>query len=295
VKESLDRSSPLPHGSVATPQPDSSPQVFLNHFYLVLDSRTYSAVEEEAFLREHFAVNEKRTTTNAEMTYTGLYFYGCNTYFEFFDIGNSPKDCVGDSAVAFGVDQPGAIRVLQKKLGPSLEPSLKSVTRLYHGKQIPWFFMATPTSLPYEGRLGCWVMEYQPDFLGNWHPQSKGTHRGISRKEILQRYTEILKPVDEPRLEDVVGLTVAVDAPDKNNLIHFCLQLGYQMEKEQNANVVALRGTDFVLRLTPARESVRGIRKIIMRTRNLPEREEEYQLGRSTLKFAGSSAIWSFR
>ena len=277
------------------PQPDSLLQVFLNHFYVVLDSPTYKAVEGDAFLRQHFAVNEKRTTSNADMTYTGLYSYGCNTYFEFFDIGNSPKDCVGDSAIAFGVDQPGAISVLQEKLRPSLEPSLKSVTRLYHGKQIPWFFMATPRSLPYEGRLSCWVMEYHPEFLASWNPQPKGTNRGTSRKEILQRYSELLKPVDEPRLEDVVGLTVAADVDAADSLIDFCLQLGYQVQRKQNEDVVALHGPDFVLLLIPATQSVRGIREIKMRTRNLPEREKERQLGRSTLKFAGSSAIWSFR
>lgn len=277
------------------PQPDSLPQVFLNHFYVVLDSPTYKAIEEDAFLRKHFAVNEKRTTKNAEMTYTGLYFYGINTYFEFFDIGSSPKDCVGDSALAFGVDQPGAIRVLQEKLGPSLEPNLKSVTRLYQSKQIPWFFMATPRSLPYESGLSCWVMEYHPEFLANWNLQPEGRNRGISRKEILQRYSEVLKPVDEPRLEDVVGLTVAVDASDKNSLIDFCLQLRYQIERKQNEDVVALDGPDFVLLLIPATKSVRGIREIKMHTRNPSEPGEEHQLGQSTLRFAGSSAIWSFR
>jgi hypothetical protein len=293
-RKSPDLSTPLQQGSTVVPQPDSLPQVFLNHFYVVLDSPTYNAIEGDGFLRKHFAVNEKRTTTNAEMTYTGLYFYGCNTYFEFFDIGDSPKDCVGDSAIAFGVDQPGAIRVLREKLGLSLEPNLKSVTRLYLGKQIPWFFMATSKSLPYESGLSCWVMEYHPAFLGHWNPQPKGTNRGISRKEILHRYSEVLNPVDEPRLEDVVGLTVAADATATNSLIHFCLQLGYQIERGQYGNV-ALHGPDFILLLIPATENVRGIREIKMRTRSLPEREEEHPLGQSVLKFVGPSAIWSFR
>jgi len=277
------------------PQPDSLPQVFLNHFYMVLDSPTYKAIEEDAFLRKHFAVNERRTTTNAEMTYTGLYFYGTNTYFEFFDIGNSPKGCVGDSAIAFGVDQPGALRVLQEELGPSLEPNLKSVTRLYQGKQIPWFFMATSRSLPYESGLSCWVMEYHPEFLANWNPQPGGRNRGISREEVLRRYSEVLKPVDEPRLKDVVGLTVAVDASDKNSLLDFGLQLSHQIERKQNEDVVALHGPDFALLLIPATKSVRGIREIKMRTRNPSHPGEQHQLGQSTLKFAGSSAIWSFR
>ena len=148
-------------------------------FLCVVDSSTCDAIEKDAFLRKHFAPNEKRTTTNADMTYTGLYFYGVSTYFEFFDVANSPGHRIGNSGIAFGVDQPGAIRVLQENLGPSLEPSLKSVTRLCQGKSVPWFFMATPKSLPYESKLSCWVMEYHPEFLANWNPQAGGTNRGI--------------------------------------------------------------------------------------------------------------------
>jgi hypothetical protein len=275
-------------------QPDSLPKVFLNHFYMVLDSPTSKAIEEDAFLRKHFAVNEKRTTTNADMTYTGRYFYGVNTYFEFFDSADSPRHHVRDCAIAFGVDQPGTINVLQDKLGSSFEPSVLSVTRLYQGKQIPWFYMATLRNLPYESAMSSWVMEYHPEFLAVWNPQPRETNQGISRREILRRYAEVLEPVDEPRLEDVIGLSVAAEAPATDSLIHFCLQLGYSMAREQDGNVT-LEGPDFGLRLIPATENVRGVREIKMRTRALPQPKEEHRLGQSVLKCVGRTAIWSFR
>jgi Family of unknown function (DUF5829) len=294
VKRKLpDHPSPVSQGSLP-PQADSLPEVFLNHFYMVLDSPTSKAIEEDAFLRRHFAVNEKRTTSNADMTYTGRYFYGVNTYFEFFDIADSPQRRVGDCAIAFGVDQPGAIRVLGKKLGPSLEPSVLSVTRLYQGKQIPWFYMATLRSLPYESEMSSWVMEYHPEFLAAWNPQPKEANQGISRRQILKRYAEVVEPVDEPRLEDVIGLTVAADARARDSLIHFCFRLGYSIEKERDGNVT-LQGPDFVLRLIPATEDVRGIREIKMCTRASTQPEEEHPLGQSVLKCVGRSAIWSFR
>ena len=295
-RKSSNRRSPKLRRSPRTPatQPNSFPQVFLNHFYVVLDSATCNAVEENALLRNHFAPNEKRTTTNADLTYTGLYFYGVNTYFELFDIANSPGRRIGDSGIAFGVDQPGAIGVLQEELRQSLEPSLKSVTRLYQGKPIPWFFMAMPRSLPYESEMSSWVMEYHPEFLANWNPQPSGTNFGISRKDILKRYCQVLEPVDEQYLEDVIGLTVAADDRTTKHLVHFCLQLAYQIDREEAGGVI-LRGPDFSLRVIPATADVGGIREIKMRTRSWPQREEECQLGRSTLRFGGSSAIWSFR
>jgi Family of unknown function (DUF5829) len=287
-----DHPSPASPGSLP-PQAGSLPQVFLNHFYMVLDSPTSKAIEENAFLRRHFAVSEKRTTTNADITYTGRYFYGVNTYFEFFDIADSPRHRVRDCAIAFGVDQPGAIRVLEETLGSSLEPSVLSVTRLYQGKQIPWFYMATLRSLPYESEMSSWVMEYHPEFLAAWNPQPKQTNQGILRRQILRRYAEVLEPVEEPRLEDVIGLTVAADTPAIDVLIHFCLRLGYSSERKQDGNVT-LQGPDFVLRLIRASEHVRGIREIKMRTRALAQGEEEHRLGQSVLKCVGRSAIWSF-
>jgi hypothetical protein len=278
---------------MADAQPVSLPQVFLNHFYMVLDSATCTAIEQDAFLRRQFAVNEKRTTTNADITYSGLYFYGANTYFEFFDVTSSPGRRIGDSAIAFGVDQAGAIQVLHESLGPRIETEVKSVTRLFDGKQIPWFFMATARDLPYEGELACWIMEYRSEFLRRWNPQPKGTNRGVSRKDILQRYSAVLERLNEPILEDVIGLKMAADPRATSSLIDFCLKLGYQAERKENE--VSLCGPNFVLVLVPATESVRGIREIKMRVRNARDREKDHQSGKSVLKFVGSSAIWSFQ
>jgi len=279
---------------MSAPQSNALPQVFLNHFYVVLDSPTCRAVEQNAFFTNQFAPNEKRTTTNADLTYTGLYFYGVHTYFELFDIADSPGRHVGDSGIAFGVDQPGAIKALQEKQGPSFEPSLKSVTRLYQGNPIPWFLMAASRSLPYEAELSSWIMEYHPEFLANWNPQPSRTNRGVSREHILKRYTEVLRPVDKPYFEDIFGLTVAAAEPIASSLVRFCLQLGYEIDRKKTDGV-DLHGPDVVLRVIPASESTRGIQEVKMRTRRQLQREEEHQLGRSCLRFVGSSAIWSFR
>src|SRR5262245_32751029 len=90
-------------------------EVPLNHFFLVLDSQTYKDIENSEFLKNEFAVFEKRTTVRTDQTYTGIYYYGTNTYFEFFDVNQKEGSKVGDSAIAFGTDQP-AIAPLQKLL-----------------------------------------------------------------------------------------------------------------------------------------------------------------------------------
>jgi hypothetical protein len=267
--------------------------VFLNHFYVVLDSETYKAIEEDGFLRKRFAPNETRTTVRADQTYTGLYFYGTNTYFEFFDVSNSPRPRVGDSGIAFGVDRPGALKVLQERLGPSLEILPEPITRLYQARQVPWFFMATSKNIPYESGMSTWIMEYHPEFLAKWNPRSRTRNRGVSRREILKRYAEVLKPVKDAGLKDVVGLTVATDERTRENFIQLCRQFGYRTKKEKD-EAVALHGPDFVLRLVPEAAGVRGVREIRLNLRRPSSRAKEWHFGRSMLKFKGRAAVWTF-
>src|SRR5437867_5997339 len=89
--------------------------VALNHFYLTLDSDTYAAIESSEFLQGEFAPFERRTTVRTDKTYTGIYFYGIHTYFEFFDATKSPGSKVGDSGVAFGVEQSDALKLLKTR------------------------------------------------------------------------------------------------------------------------------------------------------------------------------------
>src|SRR5690242_14363290 len=88
----------------------------LNHFYRVIDSATYADLASSRFLRAEFAPCEERTTVRSDRTYTGLYFYGVYTYFEFFDAGQETARRLGDSGIAFGLELPGASRTLQARL-----------------------------------------------------------------------------------------------------------------------------------------------------------------------------------
>src|ERR1022692_1746348 len=75
----------------------------LNHFYVILDHDTFTAIEQNAFLKEQFAVFEKRTTVRTDRTYTGIYFYGHQTYFEMLDATTADPN-LGHGGMAFGND-----------------------------------------------------------------------------------------------------------------------------------------------------------------------------------------------
>ena len=77
-------------GNPVTVEDEPTPKVYLNHFFLLVDSSTYKYIAESDFIKNEFAHFEERTTVveNNE-SYSGAYIYGKNTYFEFFDKSES--------------------------------------------------------------------------------------------------------------------------------------------------------------------------------------------------------------
>src|SRR5262249_46010053 len=49
--------------------------LLLNHFFVVTDPGTYSAMRSSSFPSQEFAPFEQRTTARNDTTYTGIYFY----------------------------------------------------------------------------------------------------------------------------------------------------------------------------------------------------------------------------
>lgn len=269
------------------------PSVSLNHFYIVLDSATYKAIEQSPFLRREFAINEQRTTTRTDISYTGIYFYGINTYFEFFDASATAIGKLSDSGIAFGVDQRGGLEVIKTELASDFfvrDP----ITRGVEGKQVPWFYMAVPRNLPSNSGLRFWIMEYHPRFLAEWNPRSTD-NEGITRKEILARYADVLKDSpSKPYLKDVVAMTIAVDAPTQKSFVDLCKQLG--LSAHFNGTTTTLKGDGFELRIIPQTATVRGIPEITLRVAGKPDKQTEFRFGeKSILRFQGDGlAKWTF-
>ena len=263
--------------------------ILLNHFYLVLDSVTYSAVECDRFLRGEFAVSEQRTTVRTDRTYTGLYFYGVNTYFEFFDVAKEPGHRAGDSGIAFGVEQPGAINSLQSRLGA--DPPIL-VTRQSGKIQGPWFFMLKTLNHPLESGMSSWIMEYHPRFLAEWHP--KGNESGISRRQILQRYAVILRAQPAPTyFQDVTEITLAAEKEVTTCLVEHCKLFGYRFHNDGETAI--LEGLDIGLRLVPETSARRGVQQITFRVSSVPHQTVFHFGPKSVLRFHDNgTATWVF-
>jgi hypothetical protein len=264
----------------------------LNNFFVVVDPTTYAEIEKSRFLRGEFAPSEQRTTVRTDTTYTGVYFYGVNTYFEFFDASKSGARQMGSFGVAFGVDETGALEALQARLASDFPMSRRPVTREFRGGQVPWFMMAAPTN---RSALSTWVMEYDRRFLAEWNPESGGDNSGVSRKQILRRYSAVLKDAPaRPVLQDVIAITLALDKEALASFGKQCQLFGYKSRAEGGATI--LEGSDIVFRLIPETPAGRGIKEVRLRVARSPDGQSEFRFGpNSVLTFHGDkTATWTF-
>ncbi len=258
--------------------------IFLNHFYIVLEPAAYRDILQNEFLRSQFAPNEVRTTVRRDMTYSGLYFYGTHTYFEFFDASNpllaGQFPCDG---LALGVDRSGALAEVEKKLADLCTCTREQITRQYGGGQVPWFTLMKARDFIQEPTLTLWFMEYQARFLQEWNPQAAGPNEGVRRKDLLQRYVAVLKErPPRPFLKDVTSLTLATDEAAREKISRLVRLAGLGKEVE--------------IKVVPPAGEKPGIREFSMRLRRIPRGMTELRFGeKSRLRFHdGKSATWSF-
>jgi hypothetical protein len=271
--------------------------VYLNHFFLVLDSQTYKEIKDAKFLQEEFATFEQRTTVRADITYTGIYFYGAHTYFEFFEPGGYNRS-EGAGGIASGIEAPGASDGLKQRLESYMKaPAFKNtVTRKVGEKDIPWFYL-TAVNYRNSGKLSTWLMEYHADFLSNWYPELSPKTRGITREEILERYTAKLGDNEKRKskyLEDVVEMTLALDETEKAWFVKEREAFGYKITSGENKTV--LEGPAIRYTIIPSSPSSTPIASFKMSLRRDKTGQKVYRFGsRSVLQFNDDrTATWSF-
>jgi hypothetical protein len=257
----------------------AEPAPGLNHFYVVLDHDTYTAIDQSTFLKERFAAFEKRTTVRTDRTYTGIYFYGHETYMEFMDASTSGRKA-SDSGIALGGDATGARSPIE-----GAKPML--ITREWKGAQVPWFYMTTPSWSNTDTGFVTWFMQYHPDFLAKWHPEARpapsadGTSPQSNRAAVQERYKAVLPATtSQTLLGDVCGLTLAVKAESRDRFESWMKSLG----------------DTFPVRFADPGTGSEGIRAAEFRLERAPEKEETLHFGaHSTLTLhPDRTAQWHF-
>ncbi len=285
-------------GAAAAPEP-AMPKVDLNHVYRVLDKDTFSAVDHSEFLRSEFAQFERRTTKSGDDSWTGLYFYGESTYFEFLAADPARQRPLGQSGVAFGVEEPGASAAVRKALEALGAGKVRSIERPREaaGKTVPWFRMTGFE--PTDPVLVSWVMEYSPKFLKEWHPELRPGLSGISRRAVLERYqakAALTSPVKDPLLKNVTGLRLALAPEQVQAFGRELAALGFRGEPKDSG--VSWTGPSVRVDVVPAAANgPHGIVLLEMSLTRKPEEKKSIELGtgaRLDLRTDGTAALAFF-
>jgi hypothetical protein len=278
---------------------ESMNPVYLNHFFLTLDPQTYKEIWESPFLKDEFATFEQRTTVRADMTYTGIYFYGTHTYFEFFEAGKASGRAEGASGIASGIEAQGGSDQLKEHLESFLKiKAMKTtITRKMNDKEIPWFHSVGGNFVDRTPLLMTWTMEYHKDFLNSWYPDLSPATRGITRREVLERYTAKLGDNEkrgQKYIDDVIEMHIALDEKSRSQFIKEREAFGYKITGDASRTVCAGPGIDYIV-MPQTPQSV-GITAIKLSLKKNKTGQKVYRFGgKSVLQFNDDrTAMWSF-
>ena len=266
----------------------------LNHFYATVDASTYAAVEASTFLRDQFAPFEKRTTVRNDSTYSGLYFYGDQTYFEFFEENQGDRK-PGDAGVALGLETATGsdrLRAAWQRLRPSVTTM---VTRQLDGNPIDWFqmtsFEETRAQSAVEG-LRLFAMQYAPGFVQRWNPAGGAS---IEQRAILAAYCAKLKLTearDTSLLENVKRLVIA--APEDGVRVRAAQLKAAGWGVAQRGASIRCQGpnAEVVFQFAPTRQGVVEVEFSLKRA----VAKATHQIGRTTLEISPARrAVWRLR
>lgn len=281
------------------PLKESMDPVYLNHFFLTVDPQTYKEISESEFLKDEFCSFERRTTVRADMTYTGIYYYGTRTYFEFFEAGKGSGRQEGASGIASGIEARGGNDRLKNLFESSLKiPAMKiTITRKTGDKDVPWFYSLGGNFGNKAAVFSAWTMEYHEDFLKSWYPELSPSTRGITREEVLERYTAKLGDNEKRKqkyLDDVIEITLAFDDENKAGFIKEREAFGYKISLDAGKTICEGPGIKYIL--APQTPDSVGITAIKMSLRKNKTGQKVYRFGRkSVLRFNDDrTATWTF-
>ena len=274
----------------------SSVAVPLNHIFVIPDMETFDAISSNQFLQNEFSVFEKRTTVRNDMSYTGIYFYGKNTYFEFLPPGSAAGMPQGATGIAWGFEQSGAASRMSKRLKEKKYMTFDGpVTRKLDEEEIPWFQFLGIQPAHEKSTLSLFAMEYKPEFLQKWHADLPPEKPSISRGAILQRYAAKLandNSTTTPLFQDIAEVHLELDPRQMKHVQNLLNAFNYDIGQE-SGQVVA-RGPDVVFRLKEGDRPGGIVAFQINLSRDANDCPAIRFGPSSELRFSGRTATWTF-
>lgn len=264
----------IPATASAAPETGNAP-VYLNHTYGIFSEATLKALQTNAYLKDTFGTVETRTTTRPDLTYTGTYVYGRETYLEAFPDGTFGlgTDFMG---MALGDEQAGGIESVQdrwaKEFGTDGVSRIELISRTVNGVDVPWFKTVNPKWAETSPTTFVWNMEYVPD---------AGKDRPRNRREGLATKYDPTKLV-----ENVQAVAYGLSDSDRANYRRTLAAVGWRIVNTGEGFTAFTpldNGTSRVVYVTPARPGRQGLLGLVWKLNRTPAKHVE-QLGDAVLE-----------
>ena len=161
------------------------------------------------------------------------------------------------------------------------------VTRKTETDEVPWFEMTYAREIP---GLRVFLLEYHGEFLARWYGELTKA-RSITRADVLDRYVAKIGQSDrreQALLQDVVGLEIALEPPDRETLVKQLRAVGWIAQDAGDAVVCTGPEAERV-RLVPAREARTGILAVDFSLQHAAAKAT-HRFGAAELRLDGGSA-----
>ena len=213
---------------------NNTPQVFLNHIFVVLDSDTYRHIFDQPGL-QIFGDTAERKTITVNDTWSGKYFRGSDSYFELFPPGGLHGHEIGAVGLGFMTFRHGDMQKILAAWKSSEEDSVKLDTaiRVSNGEKHQWFYSISVNSPDSLSRMEAWVMENTPNELKDVGFTDEQIEGPISWKQYVEK---LRKKQFTKAFNRINSITLSVSRRDYEYLKKSLLGFGMKESKNRFYN-----------------------------------------------------------
>jgi|CZKI01.1.fsa_nt_gi hypothetical protein len=253
--------------------------VFLSHVYVVIDPASYEAIRHSAEIRALASAKEK-TVDPSHGGWTAFYITGRQTAIEILVAGSTSAGDqwrLGQSGIGLGYGDAGGTPYIEKRLRATFgEKVMLEAGKSETPGVVPWLI-----EIDVEGDgsdvLSTWFTEIAPGYLVARYPGA-GIEHLLSHQQYLAAGF-----LPDRLLDDVVGLTVALNPSEASILVAELKVAGWMIRQMEEKTVIS--GPDIAITIIPA-GSRAGIREVGLRLRR-PTRRQDTSLGSAELLLDG--------
>lgn len=263
--------------------------VLFNHFYVVLDSSTYSQFRSNAFLKESYAGLDSGMPNFIEIndSVNSIYLRGETHYLEILGPNNSFKEPENQIGIGFslGGQKPFSINNSPEFKEDNTKFLRASDTASFTIKDKKHNWYKAFYTVGMKTNLYTWYSYYNPEFL----EAIDGKKRDVYTRE------DFLKEayVPEKLFKNMVSITLNCNLADHYRFAKELELLGCTLVKKEGEDLIFKAG-DIYIKLILSQ--YKGKSEIIqMETTLNQEDNRTIEIGTITIKTEGKKSLWTFR